>query len=199
MTSYLHEGLVALLRERPSLLVELVRSAFSIDVDMSAFVLPDTADLTSLAPAERRADLVLIFASRGDKAEYGLIVEVQLAPDPDKPFRWPAYAAVLRDRRRCPVDVVVVCLDEGLVRSLAEPIALGRGGSVFRPLVLGPEVVPVVTDLARAVRDPELAVLSALSHRNGEAGIEVAFAAATAASGLDEGRRGFTLTWCWAR
>jgi fructose-specific component phosphotransferase system IIB-like protein len=37
---------------------------------------------------------------------------------------------------------------------------------VIRPIVIGPNGVPVVTDVDRAVREPELAVLSAMAHGN---------------------------------
>jgi hypothetical protein len=113
---------------------------------------------------------------------------VQLGDDPDKAFRWPAYATSLRDRRRWPVDVVVVCVEQALARSFANPIRLGRSPSVFQSLVIGPEAVPLVVDPADAVCEPELAVLSALAHQDDEAGADTAFAAVTAALGLDEPR-----------
>jgi hypothetical protein len=61
---------------------------------------------------------------------------------------------------------------------------------VWEPLVIGPAAVPVVRDVAAAVRDPELAVLSAMAHGGGEPGVavEIALAALAAAAGLDEDR-----------
>jgi hypothetical protein len=196
--SYLHEGLVALLRERPFVVLDLLRSAHGIELAPVSLLQLDDADLTDLDPAERRADLVLLCLGDDRRPVYGLIVEVQLGNDPDKPFRWPAYATSLRDRRRCPVDVLVVCVDEALARSLAVPIRLGRGPSVFQPLVIGPDAVPLVVDPAQATRDPELAVLSALAHHASEAGPDAAFAAVTAALGLDERRRGVYFDLVWA-
>ncbi|WP_437808051.1 hypothetical protein [Sorangium sp. So ce1078] len=38
------------------------------------------------------------------------------------------------------------------------------------PLVLGPEGVPVVTDAEQAMAAPEVVVLSAMAHGQGEAG-----------------------------
>jgi hypothetical protein len=195
--SYLHEGLVALLRERPVVVLDLLRAVHSIDLTPASLVQLDAADLTALDPAERRADVVLLCLGEGGQPVYGLIVEVQLAPDPDKPFRWPAYAAVLRDRRRCPVDVLVVCVDHALAAALAAPIRLGRGPSLFQPLVIGPDAVPLVVDPAQATREPELAVLSALAHREGEAGADAAFAALAAAAGLDDRRRGMYADLVW--
>jgi len=49
--------------------------------------------------------------------------------------------------------------------------------SVVRPLVLGPAIVPEVTDPAQAEREAELAILSAVAHGNGPNGLAVALAA----------------------
>lgn len=68
---------------------------------------------------------------------------------------------------------------------------------MFQPLVLGPEAVPVVVDPAQASREPELAVLSALAHQGDEAGADTAFAALTAAAGLDDRRRGMYVDLVW--
>ena len=196
-TSYTHEGLVALLRSRPEVALALLRDAHGIALPAASLVQLDAADLTDLDPAERRADVVLLFVEASGKTVYALIVEVQLAWDRDKPYRWPAYASVLRDRRRCDVDVVVLCVDQALAERLAAPIRLGRGPSVFQPLVLGPGVMPIVTDIDRARREPELAVLSALSHHATAQGADIGFAAVLAAAGLDETRRGLYYDLVW--
>jgi hypothetical protein len=67
---------------------------------------------------------------------------------------------------RCPVCVLVFTPHRELVRWASRPIELG-GGNVFTPLVIGPSGVPIVTDTARALADPELAVLSAMAHGDG--------------------------------
>ncbi|HEU4409639.1 MAG TPA: hypothetical protein VFS43_30570 [Polyangiaceae bacterium] len=43
--SYLHEGLVALLRERPFVVLDLLRSAYGIDLALTSLTQLDTADL----------------------------------------------------------------------------------------------------------------------------------------------------------
>lgn len=50
-------------------------------------------------------------------------------------------------------------------------IGLRRGS--LSPLVLGPTTVPAVTDVALALEEPALAVLSAVAHGNGPHGMEV--------------------------
>ncbi len=93
-----------------------------------------------------------------------MIVEVQLGRDIAKRWSWPVYMATLRARKRCPVALMVVCVDKATAAWSAAPIELGHPRLVLWPLVLGPDRVPVVTDPYIAARSPELAVLSALAH-----------------------------------
>lgn len=58
----------------------------------------------------------------------------------------------------------------------------------MQPLVIGPEVVPEVLDAEVARREPELAVLSAMIHRDGPNGLAVAEMALRAVLGLDQSR-----------
>ena len=67
------------------------------------------SDLAQIVPTEYRADLVLLL--RRDTPVFGIVVEVQLAADPDKRFSWPLYASGLRARLRCPACVLVVTPD----------------------------------------------------------------------------------------
>jgi hypothetical protein len=67
---------------------------------------------------------------------------------------WPVYVVNTRARLRCPVALLVVCPDAGIAAWCAAPMETGHQGFVLRPLVLGPDRVPVVTDvdLARQAR-----------------------------------------------
>ena len=71
--------------------------------------------------------------------------------------------ATLRARLRCPTLLLVVCVDTAAAAWASRPIELGNPGSRLIPLVLGPDLVPVVTDTDEARRAPELTVLSVLS------------------------------------
>jgi hypothetical protein len=62
---------------------------------------------------------------------------------------------------------------------------------VLRPLVLGREQVPVVTASEEAARRPELGVLSAMAHGEGEQGAAIAAAVLPAVAGLGEERARF--------
>ncbi len=68
----------------------------------------------------------------------------------------------------------------------AENIDLGLGLGHIEPLVLGPAVVPDITDPADAEQETELAVLSAVAHGNGPNGLTVIQAALVALGRLDQ-------------
>lgn len=81
--------------------------------------------------------------------------------------------ATLRARLRCPVVLLVVVSTTRVAAWAAEPIDLGHPGFALRPLVVGPERVPLVTDPMEAAASPERAVLSAMAHGNGPHSDEV--------------------------
>jgi hypothetical protein len=188
MPSQLHEALLLLFRDRPTLAPELLRDSLRVELPTFTEARIDSADLGDVQPIEYRADLVILLLD--GVPVYGIVIEAQLARDPRKKFVWPVYAASLRARLEVPVCLLVVTADEPIARWAAQPIDLGNG-SVFRPLVLGPSGVPEIIDDERASADPELAVLSALAHGQDEDATKaarIAFVAQLATLGLDAGR-----------
>jgi hypothetical protein len=188
MPSPLHEALLQLFRNRPELAPELLRDTLQAELPAYSEVRIDSADLSEVQPAEYRADMVALLL-RGEPV-MGIVVEVQLSTDDRKSFAWPAYVTNLRARLRCPVYLLVIAGDETVARWAARPIDLG-GGYLFSPWVLRPGSVPEITDSARAQADPELAVLSAMSHgkdTNVDKAIQIALTACEASSGLDDER-----------
>jgi len=177
--------LLLLFRNHPALAPELLREALHVDLPSYSEVRLESADLTDIVPAEYRADLVVLLVD--GKPVLGIIVEVQLHPDPRKRFSWPVYVAGLRARLACPCCLLVVAASGRTARWAAEPIATGPGGQLV-PLVLGPDGVPLITDSERARQAPELAVLSVMAHGQGnvETAVRIAATAAEAAAGLDE-------------
>ncbi len=186
MPSLLHEALLVLFRNRPSLAPELLRDALGVPLPEHETVRLEDADLTQVVPTAYHADLVVLLL-RGAPV-LGIVVEAQLARDEEKRFTWPLYAAALRARLRCPACVLVVAPDPQVAAWASRPIETGQPRSAYVPLVLGPGAVPVVTDGAEAAGAPELAVLSALAHGHEERAVEVALAALGAAAGLDQPR-----------
>ena len=115
-----------------------------------------------------------------------IVLEVQRDEDPDKKFSWPTYVTVVRAGKRCGTIVLVVAPDAGVATWAAENIDLGLGLGHVEPLVLGPAVVPEITDPAEAEKEIELAVLSAVVHGNGPNGLTVVQSALAALGRLDQ-------------
>ena len=186
MPSVPHEALVALFRNRPVLAAELLRDALGVLLPAFAEARVEAADLSDLAPAEYRADLVVLLVD--GKPVLAIVVEVQLHRDKRKTMTWPVYVTGLRARFECPACVLVVTPDERVAEWARVPIELGPGSQMV-PWVLGPSAVPVIIDVAEALRDPELAILSIMAHGAGAYGGEVAYAAFEATKHLGEERR----------
>jgi hypothetical protein len=189
MPSLLHEGIIALVRERPELAAELLRELLHVDVPEFTEARLAEASLNDIVPTEYHADAVVLLVA--GKPVFGIILEAQLQDDGNKRFTWPMYAVSARARFRCPFVLLVVTPDAATARWAAQSVDLG-GGNIWRPFVVGPEGVPVITEPDRAAREPQLAVLSVMAHGRGadvQTAVAIASAAAAAAAGLPEGLR----------
>jgi hypothetical protein len=187
MPSMAHEILVDLFRNRPSLAAEILTEVLGGALQPYTEARLASTDLTEIQPAEYRADVVVVLHD-GDVPVQVVIVEVQLAVDPRKRFSWPAYVAVSRAIHGCPADLLVVAPEPAVAGWCAEPIETGAPGFVLSPRVLHRRAVPVVTDPGEAARRPELGVLSALAHGEGDEGGAIAAAVLPAIRGLDDNR-----------
>jgi hypothetical protein len=188
MPSYLHELLLVLFRNRSGSAAALLRK---LDVQLPEYdeVRTESSDISDVKPAEYRADLVL-FLVRESQNVLGVIVEVQLGCDEDKPYAWPAYIANLRARHRCPVCLLVITVEESVARWAGRPIELGPG-TRCQPWVVGPSNMPVVTGIQQAQENVELAVLSAIEHGQNpdvELAARIASAAIVASADIDAER-----------
>jgi hypothetical protein len=187
MPSMAHEILVDLFKNRPSLAAEILVEVLGASFPPYTEARLTSADLTEVQPAEYRADVVVLLLHRGSPVRV-VIVEVQLAADPQKRLSWPAYVTVARAVHGCPAALLVVAPDPAVAGWCAEPIETGVPGFVLRPPVLRRTAVPVVTDLEEAVRSPELGVLSAMAHGETGQGATIAAAVLPALQGLDDDR-----------
>ena len=186
MPSLLHEGLLDLFRNRPSLAAELLRDALHAPLPAFDTVRIGDGNLTDLLPVEFRADLVLLLEGKTSGSLRGsVIVEVQLRSDPDKRRTWPVYVTAQRARLRCNVTLLVVTDDPAVAAWAATPIETGHPGFILTPLVLGPGTIPVVLDEALAAHAPELAVLSVLVHGHRPEAVDIARTALAGTRGLD--------------
>jgi hypothetical protein len=174
MVSQLHEGLLSLVRDQPAFIADVLK-LMKIEVPRFAEARLAEAALNELVPVEYNADAVVLFADR--KPVFGVIVEAQLQRDKRKPYTWPVYVVTARARHECQVVLVVVAPKASIAKWAAKPIEIG-GGMIHRPVVIGPKGIPRITDPARAVREPRLAVLSAVAHGRGDPAIAATIAAA---------------------
>ncbi|SEK98690.1 hypothetical protein SAMN05444354_103249 [Stigmatella aurantiaca] len=186
MASMQHEGLLLLFRHRPTLAPELLRDALGLGLPAWSEARVESAELTEVVPTEYRADLVVLLLE--GKPVFAIVVEVQLSRDEDKRKTWPLYLTSLRSRVSCPTALLVIAPEASVARWCAQPIELGHPGFVLRPLVAGPDAIPVLTDEQAARRDPELAVLSAMAHGHAEVGPAIAQTVLAAVVGLDAER-----------
>ncbi|NUN16327.1 MAG: hypothetical protein HUU55_22085 [Myxococcales bacterium] len=117
-----HETLVALFRDRPQLIFELLRE-HSIDIPEDATYSIEDAEFTELSPKHYRADLVIVTKTNG-KVALVIILEMQLQIDNAKLKSWPSYLVNAYVRWSADTCVVVVCPDKAVARWAARPIRL---------------------------------------------------------------------------
>lgn len=160
-----HEVMHRLFQHDPGVFARAFR-ALGLPFDDPAEVAVFTNDLTEIRPLERQVDTLLRITTVRDGA-FLLLVEAQNKKDDDKPGAWAYYLAHLHEKYRLPVVLLVVCRDNKTAGWAREPIRIGLpqwSSIIVRPLVLGPDNVPVVTDPEVAAADIPLAVLSAVTH-----------------------------------
>jgi hypothetical protein len=178
--SLIHEGVIALVRNKPAFAASLLRDLFNEEIPLFDEARLTEASLNDLVPIEYRADAVVLFdiVYNNKKPVFGTIFEVQLDRKDRKGYTWPLYGVAARARYECPFVVTVVTPDPAVARWASEPVECGNG-MIFRARVIGPDIIPKVTDHDQAMREPQLAVLSLVAHGGGD--VDVALAIARAA------------------
>lgn len=179
MVSTQHEGLVQLVRDRPAFAAELLGELHGVEIPPFREARMADSTLNHPAGVEIRSDAAVLF-EQGPPV-FGVIVEAQLQDDNRKHYTWPLYAITARARHECPFAVLVFAPDPPIARWAGRPIDLG-GGWTFCPRVIGPDLVPKLTDRDRACADPQLAVLSTIVHGRGDVDTAVRIAAAAFAA-----------------
>ena len=180
-----HNAIVEMFRENPELAPHFLAILFHMDIPPHTTATVVESSLDQLIPVEFRADLVLELRDANDALVLAIVLEVQRDKDPNKKYSWPVYVTVVRAKNRCDTIVLVIATDADVAAWAAERIDLGLGLGHVQPLVLGPAVVPEITDLAEAEKEVQLAVLSAVAHGNGPQGEAVVKAAFRALERLD--------------
>ncbi|MEV0970498.1 hypothetical protein [Microtetraspora glauca] len=184
-----HEVIVRLFHERPVLAAELLTETLKIPLPDYDHAAVESGDLTEVTPTELRADSVIVFRKKQSDADpepvLAVVMEVQRGRDNGKRWSWPMYLISLRTRMRCPAILLVVCPDAAIAHWSRHPIELGHPGLTLTPLVAGPTEVPMILDPCDAAEDPELAVLSVITHANTPQGPDILNALLKAVHDLD--------------
>lgn len=165
MVSSSHEAMHRIFQHDPGLFTRVARTlGLGFAEPASVTVLP--TDLTETDPVERRVDTLLRIEG-ADGHRLLLAVEAQGRKDPAKPASWAYYLSYLHTKYRLPPLLLVVCQDRATAAWAAAPVRIGPAqwpALTLRPLVVGPDNTPVITDAAEAGKDLPLAVLSAITH-----------------------------------
>jgi hypothetical protein len=193
MLSDRHEFLVELFSRQPEEIRSALRS-LGVHVSDSTRATNHSESFNKIKSSTRSADSVWRFSRADGSNELGVIIEVQLQTDTDKPFTWPLYAAGLRADLRAETCVLVVTPFRQVATWASRPIAMGAG-NVFRPVVLGPDQLPLIVDEAEASRSVALAVLGVLA--NAKSDPENAARAALVATKACLGVSNRLFIWCY--
>ena len=168
MVSSPHEALHRIFQKDPALLTRTLQRVLHVPFPEPREFAAMNVDLTEIEPVERRVDTLL--RAETDEGTYLLVVESQGKRDEDKRRSWPYYLSYLYAKYHCDPVLIVITQNGATARWAAQPIHLGvrgRPSLTVRPLVLGPDNVPVIADERAAERDVPLAVLSAMTHGKG--------------------------------
>ncbi|MFD5218427.1 RpnC/YadD family protein [Streptomyces tendae] len=163
-----HEALHRVFQKDPALLTRAFQKVLHVPFPEPRDFAVLNADLTEIEPVERRVDTLMRVET--DDGAYLLVVESQGKKDERKRGSWPYYLAYLYEKYHCEPVLVVITQNSATARWAAQPIRRGLPGwdsLTVRPLVIGPDNVPVIASEREAERDVPLAVLSAMTHGRG--------------------------------
>lgn len=166
MVTSRHEASHRIFQDRPELLTP-VFGILGVRIPHEPVIEVLPTDVTEMQPVERRVDTVLRL--KPDDGSNGLLlaIEAQGRRDEKKPSSWAYYLSYLSAKYDCPTLLLVVCQDRTTAEWAAGPFRHGWGGWTalsVRPLSLGPDNIPVITDPAEAAEHLALATFSAMTH-----------------------------------
>lgn len=177
MPSPWHDAVNELLRGHPEVVAEILRDCAGLDTPADLPAEIGSPQFNDRPSADFFADTVVLMAGPVHDPAFGVIVEAQQDKNESKVRQLPRYAAALWLQIRKPVEILVLCREQGVADWYARPISLGLRGCSCLPVVVGPREIPAVTDTERMVANPTLGTLSFAMH-GGNPPVATAFAAA---------------------
>jgi plasmid stabilization system protein ParE len=139
-----HEAPLELIRQHPSLAVELVRATLSIPLPPDLEARLGSTDLNNVVPAQFTADsVVTLHDPETGEPVLVVVIEPQGRADVDKQYSWPAYVTNVRRAAKCSRAVlVVICPDPAEGEKCRQGIPTGHPGFDLRPIVIDPLHAP---------------------------------------------------------
>lgn len=163
MPSPRHDSLNQLFRDRPELAAEILRDFHGVDLPAQVSARVESNDFNTRPSDDFTPDTVITIGPP-QLPHLGTIVEIQQEKNESKRRQLTRYAAQLWLLLKRPVEVLIICPNHAAAEFFAEPVETTLPGYVFRANVLGPALIPVITDPTEAAAYPELAVLSVMAH-----------------------------------
>ena len=127
---------MGILREKPTLVAELVRDAGPPSLKDFDAIITDSGDLGAASAPELKADGVLR-VERNGKTVLVIVLEVQLSVDAEKLYSWPSYLVGARYRHRCEAMLVVVTASESVAMWARKPLVVGSTAGFLQAVVVG--------------------------------------------------------------
>lgn len=186
MPSPRHDSLNSLFRQRPELALEILHDLCGLDIPPDALARVESNDFNTRPSDDFTPDTV-ITAGPPQSPAFGVIVEIQYEKNERKRHQLVRYAMQLSLLLNRPAHVLVIAPNEAVAAFYATPVQTLLPGCSFRPRVLGPSGIPVITDAAEAAANIELALLSVMAHGESDERVVAAFMEALKAVPREKG------------
>ncbi|QKW06630.1 hypothetical protein HUT18_09675 [Streptomyces sp. NA04227] len=155
MVTSSHEAMHRVFQEDPNVFARTFRR-FGLEFGEFADAVVISPDLTEIRPVERRTDTLIRFTT-SEGRELLLLVEAQRRKDIKKPRSWAYYLAYTQAKyESAEATLLVVCQDRRTADWARGPFSLGPpqwATLKVQPLVIGPQNMPLITDVAKAAED----------------------------------------------
>ncbi|MFI6319153.1 hypothetical protein ACIBG8_16610 [Nonomuraea sp. NPDC050556] len=162
-----------MIMQRPAFALELLGLGLRASPDAYTDARCESVELNERRPVEYAADSVI--SVRGpDGGRRFVIVEMQNTYKEEKFWAWAAYVGGLMGRYRCPVMLVVICLDQADADKYRRRFLPDDSCIVLAIVVVGPSELPLLRDREDVLASPELATLAAVAHADLETAAAVA-------------------------
>lgn len=164
MPSPRHDALTRLIRDHLDLPIRLLREVGGIKLPTDGPLWVGPGDLRDRISREMHADTVVFGGPLQDRW-FSTIVEVETEMSEQKLRQTVEAAEMLRLETRKPVYVIFITPDPGAGRFLT-PVEICSGclTITMRPVIVGPDRIPVLTDPHQMAADLLTAALSVMAH-----------------------------------